>query len=190
MAEFLDTNAKTPMVATDFHRIDSAGQICGYSSNHYACFLYRSEAAKRVGQYRPEFALVEDVDFFLRLAHFEGPVQFIHKPYYKYRDHSDSLSAKKTSRRQLVSVKMHYDLITRSIEGLTLEQLFFDRIGQCALYRDYETIETILLFAKEKQVPFYSRLDQRAHFLRTKIGWIINKLSIAINSRYRQLKLD
>ena len=183
MVEFLDANVNAPMVATDFHRIDDNGKVTGHSSNQYSCFLYRAEAAKKTGPYRPEYALVEDVDFFLRLSHTAGPIHFIHRSYYKYRDHPGSLSALKTSKRQFVSLKMHYDLISRNIEKASLRELFFDRIRTSALYRDYDTMNSILAFAREKNVVFLPSLARTADFIKTPMGWYWNKIFMAFKTR-------
>src|SRR4029453_12836185 len=100
------------------------GRTTGYDSSSWACFLYRAEAARRTGEYRPEYRLVEDVDFFLRLQHESRPIQRIAEPHYKYRLHRASLSHQQLGRRQIASLKMHYDLITRGIEAGSLEALF------------------------------------------------------------------
>ena len=184
MAEFLEINQQTPMVATDIYRINNKGKIIGHSSNQYACFLYRAEAAKKTGLYRSEFTLVEDADFFIRLAYFAGPAKFIHQPLYKYRDHPESLSAKKTSQRQLVSTKMHFDLISRGIEKGDLKELFFDRIRKCALFKDHDTLEDILKFAQEKNIDFISSLRKTAHFIKTPLGWYFNKLFVFLTARF------
>src|ERR1019366_6005572 len=92
MWQYLQEHPQAAMVCTDCLSIDEAGRIFSYNRHTWACFLYRAEAAALAGPYRPEFRLVEDVDFFLRLRHFAGPIERIPRPYYKYRAHKASLS--------------------------------------------------------------------------------------------------
>ncbi len=184
MVDYLIKHPEACMVSTDFYRIDEHGRITGVSSNLNPCFLYSADAGKKTGLYRSEYALVEDVDFILRLIHFAGPVHRLHKNLYKYRDHQGSLSARKTSQRQFVSVKMHYDLITRGIEKGNLKKLFSAAIQNAALYKDFVSIQSIITFGNEKQVPFLPELHRSARFLKNPFGWLVFKLFTAIKNRF------
>jgi glycosyltransferase involved in cell wall biosynthesis len=66
MVAYLEERPGVPMVVADHRLIDSRGTVVGYCRRSAACFLYRAEVARKVGEYRPAFPLVEDVDYWLR----------------------------------------------------------------------------------------------------------------------------
>ena len=188
MVDYLDTYRTAPMVCTDILRINEAGRTTAYDDSSRACFLYRADIARRVGEYRPEFRLVEDTDFFLRLQHVGGPIERIHEPYYRYRDHSSSLSYQKGSTRYLTAMKMRYDHITRGIEECDdLQPLFFDLLSKAALYRDRQQMADMVAFARDKRVPFLVAFEHEEQWLRGPIGWAYNRVRTALLSRYRRL---
>lgn len=79
-----------------------------------ACFLYRRELAKLVGQYDPESFLAEDLDFWIR-ARIAGPMLAIQEDLYDYREHEGSLSATRSSEARQQSarvVESHWDQLT------------------------------------------------------------------------------
>lgn len=60
-------------------------------SNHIgACFMYTRQAYEAVGDYDPDLFLVEDYDYFMRLAK-AVPTCHIAEPLYYFRRHDDSL---------------------------------------------------------------------------------------------------
>jgi len=188
MWQYLHDHPDTPMVCTDCLSIDESGRTFSYNPQTWACFLYRAEAASLAGPYRAEFRLVEDVDFFLRLQHYAGPIDRIPRPYYKYRAHKGSLSSTQAAKRQLVSLRLHYDLVMRGVEQLDLKELFWDRLSISALYRDHQSMDAIVRFAEEHDAPFARELSARRDFLRTPSGWVVNRLIIA--ARGQRLKLQ
>jgi glycosyltransferase involved in cell wall biosynthesis len=188
MLHYLQEHPQTAMVCTDYLVIDESGSAVAYDRNNWACFLYRSEAAARAGLYRSEFPLVEDVDFFLRLRHFAGPIDRIPRPHYKYRHHKASLSSKQTAKRQLVSLRLHYDLVMRGVEELDLKQLFCNKLSMSALYRDSQCMEAIVQFAHEQNVPFANELETQRKFLNTPAGWLWNRLAIAARGQRTRLQ--
>ncbi|MBU3888496.1 glycosyltransferase [Methylosinus sporium] len=189
MVDYLDARPDTPMVSADFLRIDDAGRTIGYDDGNWACFLYRADVARRVGNYRPEYRLVEDKDFFLRLQHVGGPIERIRQPLYRYRDHARSLTRQEGSKRHITTLRMHYDLITRGIEKhLNLRQLFFHELNRTALYRDHEQMTEILTFARETKMPFVSALESRDRRLRSQLGWLLNRLNVAATTRREELQ--
>jgi glycosyltransferase involved in cell wall biosynthesis len=187
MARHLDTHPKTGMVCTDFLAVDDAGHTLGYHDTAWACFLYRADLAREVGEYRPEYRLVEDVDFFLRLKHRAGGIDRIGTAHYRYREHRNSLTYQHVKKRHLVSLKMHYDLASRGIEELDLRELFFDRLGNASLHRDHEAMSEMVAFAREKQVPFLAQLERRDRALRTPPGWLYNRVRVALRSRMQRV---
>jgi glycosyltransferase involved in cell wall biosynthesis len=188
MWQYLQEHPQAAMVCTDCLSIDAAGRTFSYNRHTWACFLYRAEAAALAGPYRPEFRLVEDVDFFLRLRHFAGPIERIPRPYYKYRAHKASLSSMQAAKRQFVSLRLHYELVTRGVEQLDLKELFWDRLSISALYRDHQSMDAIVEFAHEQNVPFAQELSTRRDFLKTPAGWMWNRLIIA--ARGQRIRLE
>lgn len=183
MWDHLQRHPRAPMVCTDCLIIDESGKTFSYSRETWACFLYRAQAAALAGPYRPEFRLVEDVDFFLRLQHYAGPIERIPRPYYKYRQHRGSLCSLQGADRQLVSLRLHYDLVTRGVEQLDLKDLFMDRLSISALYRDHLSMDAIVRFAEERHAPFARELASRRDALRTPAGWLWNRMRIAARSQ-------
>ncbi len=188
LSRYLQKHPQTPMVCTDCLLIDDSGRTFSYTRQTWACFLYRKEAAALAGPYRPDFPLVEDVDFFLRLEHFAGPIDRIPRPYYKYRQHKTSLSSQRAAKRQFVSLRLHYALVTRGIERLDLKQLFWDRLSTAALYRDHQTMDSIVQFAQDHSEPFVQELAALRDFLRTSTGWMWNRLLIAARGQRARLR--
>jgi glycosyltransferase involved in cell wall biosynthesis len=188
MVEHLDAHPGAPMVCTDCLVIDSAGVNCGYNDAMWASFIYRRSAAELAGPYRPEFRLVEDVDFFLRLEHYAGPIERIRAPHYRYRLHEGSLSHQQLAARHFISLKLHYDLVQRGVEKLDLRELFLDRLSKTAMHGDPDAIERIVAFARERAVPFLPELELRASLLRTRPGWLVNRAQIALSSRWSRLR--
>ena len=107
MVEYLNDNPKTQMVYTDCSVIDEEGIIVGDWSTSEpqmivtgnscgACFLYRAEVAKSVGNYDPEMFLAEDYDYWIRIAS-KGSIDYLKENLYLYRCHGNSLTEKKKS---------------------------------------------------------------------------------------------
>lgn len=188
MWEYLQDHPQAAMVCTDCLIIDGRGKTFSYNRTTWACFLYRAEAAALAGPYRPEFRLVEDIDFFLRLRHYAGAIDRISRPYYKYRDHKASLSSTQSAKRQFVSLRLHYDLVSSGVEQLDLEELFWDRLSKSALYRDFQSMDAIVQFAQEHHIPFAQKLAGRSNFLKTPVGWLCNRLVIAARSQRTKLQ--
>ena len=182
MVEFLDGHPESAIVSPHMLLLDEAGRTTA-TSDDLNCFLCRRSAAIAAGKFRTEYMLVEDVDFFLRMRHKYGPIPRIQRPYYKFRVHPASLSSTQIQKRQLVSVRLHYDLITRGIEPGSLRDLFFDRIRVAAIYRSNEYVDGIVDFARERGVPFEAELVRAAAFYKTPIGWLLAKARIAVGRR-------
>jgi len=188
MWQYLQEHPGAAMVCTDCLIIDESGKAFSYSRDNWACFLYRAQAAALAGPYRPEFRLVEDVDFFLRLRHYAGPIERIPQPYYKYREHKASLCSTQGADRQFVSLRLHYDLVTRGVEQLDLKELFMDRLSVSALYRDRQSMDAIVRFAQEHNAPFVHELARRRDSLKTPAGWLWNRFKIAARSQRAKLQ--
>jgi glycosyltransferase involved in cell wall biosynthesis len=184
MVRWLETHSRCPMVSTDCILIDDDDNRIGYSDNNWACFLYRAEVARKTGLYRPEFRLVEDVDFFLRLQHCAGPIENIREAHYLYRVHKQSLSHSQFNQRQLVSLRMHVDLVRNGIEQVDLRLLTLERLARAAIHRNHATMDELVTFVCSEKLPFAEEIAARSRFLKTKIGWALNRAQIAAISKY------
>lgn len=117
MFERLEAETGAGLVYCDMDFIDREGNRTGsllsdagdvYHINCIgACFLYRREVAERVGEYDPSMFLVEDYDYWLRIAR-QFPIIHIPGCFYEYRRHEASLSERKavSVRRQLNKLRM------------------------------------------------------------------------------------
>ncbi|HZS38695.1 MAG TPA: glycosyltransferase [Polyangia bacterium] len=184
MAGWLDAHPDCALVAPHLYNIDENRRRLGIS-DEMNCFLCRRQAALDVGRYRTEYMLVEDVDFFIRMEHRYGPPARLREPLYEFRVHATSLSTTQIKKRQLVSVKLHYDLITRGIERGDLETLFFDRVMQASLYKGYDWAQQIVDFARAEKLPFADALQRRLGFYQTRHGWLWLKTNVAVGRRLK-----
>lgn len=116
MVDFLDKNTEFDFINCLFDIITEDGSVIGTSQDWYrarniqelmyynnigACFLYRSSAARKVGEYDTETFLAEDYDYWMRMAAI-GDIYFSDQNLYKYRVHSKSLTAQK--KKKILSV--------------------------------------------------------------------------------------
>lgn len=108
MYQYMEEHPLCGMVYADMQYIDENMQIIG--ENHSdkndiylyncvgACFLYKSQCREVVGDYDAERILVEDYDYWLRIAQVYE-LGHIDKKLYRYRYHTNSLTA--TRQRQI-----------------------------------------------------------------------------------------
>ena len=104
----LKQDASADMVCCDIEYIDENGktiQMCQAHSNLekllmantvQSCFLYTKEIAAKTGQYDGSEFLVEDYDYWLRIA-LNGKIITLSENLYRHRLHKDSLSTTKSS---------------------------------------------------------------------------------------------
>ncbi len=108
MVNVLDHERDVGVVCCGCRRVDDAGNVIGprylkppemlYEGNCVgACFLYRAELARRIGGYRPELALAEDYDYWLRLARV-GRIRRLNRLLYRYCEHSGALYERRYGR--------------------------------------------------------------------------------------------
>lgn len=111
----LDSRPDVGLVYADWQVIDDAGTVLGTvqtldydphllrRANYVnACFMYRRECQDRVGLYDPDYALMEDWEYWWRIAqHF----RFMRVPevLYQYRQHAASLTATRVKNRVVPS---------------------------------------------------------------------------------------
>lgn len=183
MVEYLDSQPEIFGVLPGAYIIDKQGRIKGRLTNYCNCVFWRKEAVLKVGGFRQEYMVVEDADLFLRMKYYFGSIARIPQAYFKYRIHKERISYTLRNKRALVSLKMHFDLINRGIEKADLEELFFDRLSETALFDNRSCLDEVLLFAKEKNVAFYFKLEKKVKFYKTRLGWLANKIKQVIRNR-------
>lgn len=116
MYQYLELHQDTGLVFADMDYIDETGAKTGavsrnaeeiWSSNCVgACFLYRREVAETVGGYDADLFLVEDYDYWLRIAKCY-PVAHLPQCLYEYRNHGTSLTQTRAEKieRQLYRLR-------------------------------------------------------------------------------------
>jgi glycosyltransferase involved in cell wall biosynthesis len=171
LVAYLEEHPGVPMVSADYRVVDDSGAMVGYVRRHVACFLYRAEIAREVGEYRPAFPLVEDADYWHRLQAVAGQMGRLHEPLYQYRVHGSSLSSRRAGERALRSAQMYLDLRHSGLvsEGLGLRLV--DCMRQAALYRSWESLSGIADTAEESGLQIAPVLAVLAKVLRTTPGW-------------------
>lgn len=142
MLHYLETEKDIGLVYGDMDYIDEEGRKTGavsrevndiyYNNCVGACFLYRSEAAKKVGEYAEEMFLVEDYEYWLRFA---KQYSLAHLPVclYEYRHHGTSLTETKAEgiNQQLYKLRRReLEFLLARIDDEKKEKLFIDMWAQ------------------------------------------------------------
>lgn len=103
MAKYLDDHIDVDMVYANYSEIDLEGNVTRkrylespegivYKNVVGACFLYRCEVAKAVGEYDTNLFLAEDYDYWIRISKV-GKIAHIIDDLYFYRKHEASLTS-------------------------------------------------------------------------------------------------
>lgn len=121
MITYLDEHKDVGFVASDEQFIDMDGKVLSVrylpddldlrlplNCHIGASFMYRSEIAKRIGEYREDLFLVEDYEYFLRLSDNCKLVR-IPKVLYSYRDNPGSLTA--TRQKEIAECLVRFRLM-------------------------------------------------------------------------------
>lgn len=152
MVDYLDKHKNIPMVAADMDTIDEEGNIIGrfasykddlmfYNDCVGACFLYRATAKEEIGEYDPDWFLVEDYEYWLRILFKYGKIGHIDKTLYRYRYHGDSLTGTRMNdiRDQLMKLrKLHIEKICGGLKkNIDLLVCVFIEMMQKEPYGDY-----------------------------------------------------
>ncbi len=161
MISYLENNSMVDLVYCDMDYIDESGSKIGtvsrdieeiyYNNCIGACFMYRSEAAKKVGKYAAEMFLVEDYEYWLRFA---KNYNLTHLPVclYEYRQHALSLTETKSEKinRQLYKLRRReLDFILARIDDKRKENLFIDMWMQDKSQKSY----LVQKFFRESGIP-------------------------------------
>ena len=174
MVNYLKCHKEDGLVYADMNLIDETGRIIGCrksrEGDYYkyncigACFLYKKECKDVVGEYNSERFLVEDYDYWLRIA---KSFKIGHLPefLYKYRFHNNSLtfSRMKQIGERLLELKIDYidDIINHSSQeelrallfelttyGLGMNHVAYDKL--LSFIDNLESVKWILRRKKEK----------------------------------------
>jgi glycosyltransferase involved in cell wall biosynthesis len=116
MVKTMERNPECGLVYTDFQLVDETGVVKqmvksrspsdpGAMNVVGACFLYRRSVAEKAGSYDIRLPLVEDWDYWLRLA-LLAPVHHLKEVHYDFLDHADSL----THNRQLEVLETEFKM--------------------------------------------------------------------------------
>jgi glycosyltransferase involved in cell wall biosynthesis len=104
MVKFLDNNPDIDFVCANSYIIDEQGKIIkifraddprnmDIHNTVGACFLYKREVWKEVGEYKTEWRLVEDYEYWLRVRE-KFQIRNLNENLYYYRTHLGSLTGK------------------------------------------------------------------------------------------------
>ncbi len=149
MVDFLEENQDNVMVCADFYKLNidtnetmplqlkvSAQEMINGNCVG-ACFLYKADIAKQVGEYNKEKFLVEDYDYWLRMM-LKGNIGHINEFLYTYRCHSNSLTGtrmqeiiaktkelqKEYEQEYKANFNVQFDINKESKKVSLLEQIF------------------------------------------------------------------
>lgn len=178
MVSYMDSHPEAPMVRAGSYLINGTGRTLRRTMYIVSCFLYRREAALGTGRYRHEYKESNDIDFFMRLLHHNGPMHNLYRYLHHYRLHEGSLTTKTLGKKELTTLRLHYELIMEGIERGSIIKLFFKQISRAALYRDWETVDKIVAFGRDQNVSFLNQLIARSKFLKTPGGWFVNRVTV------------
>lgn len=103
MKDCLVAHPSSPMVVADMCIVDEYGNYMfdgemfvnekmAYYNCVGACFMYRAEVVKSVGEYDSKWFLVEDYEYWLRIIKKYGNLVHLEKMLYRYRSHAESLT--------------------------------------------------------------------------------------------------
>lgn len=141
MVNYLNEHPETGMVSCGYNAInedDVYQRTCIHHDESDlllrndigACFMYRAEVAKTIGEYRTDLFLIEDYDYWLRISR-QYKIDYLQDVLYEYRQHANSLSATRKEKVTEVLGKYQWEnLPAYESKPLPDEQLFrfFDYI--------------------------------------------------------------
>lgn len=161
MFVYLEAHRDIGLVYADMDFIDESGEKIGFLSRREeelyscncvgACFLYKSEAARKIGEYDADMFLVEDYDYWIRFAK-DYPIGHLQQCLYEYRQHGESLTEKREHEveKQLYKLR-HRELrfLISKANAYEKERLFLDMWMQAKDEKTY-LVET---FFEGKNLP-------------------------------------
>lgn len=147
MVQFLDENPQVGLVYTDMTVRNELGNevreeikvappmkdlrlrsVCG------ASFMYRSDVAKKAGEYNPDLFLAEDYEYWIRISKIAA-IAPLHKDLYIYRLQSESLTGstkwERIKAQKLKAIEGHFDYLYSLCENEEDKISFFDNYIKC-----------------------------------------------------------
>lgn len=174
LKRYLDDNTQVDFVYSDYIGIDSEGNELGirhmlepenmlYTNSVGASFLYRRKIYDEIGGYSPEWFLVEDYEYWLRVYK-QYRMMHVDDVLYQYRFHEQSLSKTRLESiiQQTYKMKLYYLPYTaEKIINKEKRYLYFDEIVK-ALGAE-ETLRKCLDIDRTYQ-NHYILYQKREHF--------------------------
>lgn len=178
MVHFLDENPDCQMVVADMENIDAEGVLLGkfysyddefmfYSNCVGACFMYRKSAREAVGEYDPNWFLVEDYEYWLRILTKYKHIGRIDEILYRYRRHNDSLTEtrKNEIRKQLYKLrKRNLNDICQALKNnkklltcvfIEMKRIGIDKEHMQKFYDSYPNLKMIKPLDNKSEVVIY-----------------------------------
>lgn len=138
MYAVLERRNNVGLVYCDCEQIDETGKVIGQhltampnelykGTTVGACFLYRSDIAKKVGGYDPDLFLVEDYDYWIRIAKY-AELFYYPDTMYQCRKHPGSLTATRQKEIRYRTSKlwlMHIEQLLAMIPSYKEKKVFF-----------------------------------------------------------------
>ena len=122
-----------------------------------ACFLYTKEIALKVGLYDENAFLVEDYDYWLRIA-LNGRIIHLRENLYLYRFHKDSLTSAKgiSVKNKALRLKEHY--FKMFLSKFPQDELLKNAYDEFCLNVQ---IDTLLNFPKNEAIKLYKQINAK-----------------------------
>lgn len=170
---YLNDNEQVDFVYSDYIGIDSEGNELGvrhmlepenmiYQNSVGASFLYRRKIYDEIGGYSPEWFLVEDYEYWLRVYK-RYRMMHVEDILYQYRFHDQSLSKTRLESiiQQTFKMKLyHLPYIAQKIVNKEKRYLYFDEIVKALGAK--ETLRKCLDIDSTYQIHFI-RYQKREH---------------------------
>lgn len=167
LAKELDNDSTCSLVYSDYTDIDADGNEIGrrvLDEPEYivignvvgACFLYRAEMAKKIGEYDTDLFLAEDYDYWIRICR-EGKIKHIKDNLYLYRRHKNSLSEEKkefVNKQTYKAIEKNFDILYENARKNGMEFFLFDQILKRAS-SDLRDITKRKIYSIDRKYRFY-----------------------------------
>ncbi len=140
MVAYLDANPQCGLVYANMNLIDDSGNVIGvrtggdcniYKNNCVgACFMYRRICKEYIGDYDENRFLVEDYDYWLRIAS-KYDIKNIPEILYDYRFHNNSLTVKRMRKvgERLTDLRKNYiQTISDNVDDETYREIIFEML--------------------------------------------------------------
>lgn len=143
MVLYLEKHLEEVMVCAKFDFVDEEGNYQSTSADYSndlmlsrdcvgACFMYRRRVLEEVGGYDPDYFLVEDYEYWLRILFKYGNIGYLNENLYLYRNQSKSLTATRMKEIRYNNCRMQLKYLDNLLDRLQ------DRKDVlCSMYLDF-----------------------------------------------------